>query len=46
MINTLNEINKRAKNVPQNFIKECNDEYLNNIISSIITGIIIEIKYV
>ncbi len=32
MINTLNEINKRAKNVPQNFIKECNDEYLNNII--------------
>lgn len=31
MINTLNEINKMAVECPQQFIKMCNEEYLNNI---------------
>ena len=31
MINTLNEINYAAKNNPQAFIKECNEEYIKNI---------------
>ncbi|MBQ8740119.1 MAG: nucleoside kinase [Clostridia bacterium] len=31
MINTLNEINKMAKECPKEFIKACNDEYIRNI---------------
>lgn len=31
MINTLNEINKMAAECPQDFIKECNAEYVNTI---------------
>lgn len=31
MINTLNEINKMAKDSPKEFIKACNDEYIANI---------------
>ena len=31
MINTLNEINYAAKNNPQAFIKECNEEYIKTI---------------
>ena len=31
MINTLNEINKMAKECPKEFIKACNDEYVKNI---------------
>ncbi len=33
MINTLNEINKMAETNPSEFIKACNKEYLDNIIS-------------
>lgn len=32
MINTLNEINKRASECPKEFIKECNNEYIESII--------------
>ena len=31
MINTLNEINKMATTCPAEFIKSCNEEYLNSI---------------
>ncbi|MBR5473574.1 MAG: nucleoside kinase [Clostridia bacterium] len=31
MVNTLFEINKMAKNCPEEFIKTCNDEYIKNI---------------
>ena len=31
MVNTLNEINKMAKECPEEFIKACNSEYINNI---------------
>lgn len=31
MINTLNEINKFAKDTPKEFIRICNDEYIKNI---------------
>ncbi len=31
MINTLKEINKNALNCPEEFIKKCNQEYLDNI---------------
>ncbi len=31
MINTLNEINKKARECPEEFIKLCNSEYLENI---------------
>ncbi len=31
MINTLNEINKRAAECPKEFIKACNNEYIENI---------------
>lgn len=33
MINTLNEINKLAKENPKEFIRTCNDEYVKNIVS-------------
>ena len=33
MINTLNEINKHAKENPKEFIRTCNDEYVKNIVS-------------
>ncbi len=33
MINTLNEINRKALECPEEFIKECNKEYLDNIVA-------------
>lgn len=32
MINTLNEINKKALECPKQFIKDCDNEYLDNIV--------------
>ena len=32
MINTLSEINKKALECPKQFIKDCDKEYLDNIV--------------